>query len=87
MASKAQKLLQRLRQTKRGWSARDLHTILVNAGFEWRESGHRVYRHPVHRELGSYPIPREKDLAPQYARDVLRRVEEVERREDQQGGQ
>jgi hypothetical protein len=87
MASKAQKLLKRLQQTKRGWSARDLHTILVNAGFEWRESRHRVYRHPAYPDLGSYPIPRENDLAPQYARDVLRLVEEIKRREKQQGGQ
>lgn len=77
MTSKAQKLLQKLRDTKRGWNYRDLHTVLRGAGFEWRESKHRVYRHPEHPELGSYPIPRDDDLAPQYARDVERLVDAV----------
>ena len=77
MPSKATKLLTKLRQTKRNWDHGDLHTILKDAGFEYRESGHRVYRHPEFPELGSYPIPRDDGLAPAYAKDVLSLVEKV----------
>lgn len=86
MTSKAEKLLAKLREHRRGWGHRDLHTILKATGFEWRDSKHRVYRHPVHTDLGPYPIPRSDDLAPQYARDVLHCVEEVLQREADEGG-
>jgi len=79
VASKAEKLLQRLRDHKRNWDHGDLHTILKGHGFEWHESGHRVYYHPDFRELGAYPIPRSDGLPPAYAKDVLELVEKVER--------
>lgn len=77
MPSKAEKLLEQLRKNTRNWNHRDLHVILKGAGFDWRDSQHRVYRHPEFRELGSYPIPREDDLAPGYAKDVLQLVEKA----------
>lgn len=86
MVSKAQKLLGRLRETKRGWNYRDLHAVLVDAGFDFRDSGHRVYRHPEYPDLGSYPIPRGNDLAPGYARDVERLVDGVARRKKAEEG-
>lgn len=89
MTSKARKLLRKLRQTKRNWNCRDLTTILEGVGFEYRESKHRVFKHPVFPELGSYPIPRSDELAPDYAKDVLELAEEAirlyeERREENQ---
>lgn len=71
MAPRAKKLLDKLRQTKRDWSCGDLTTILESTGFEWRESGHRVFRHPEFTDLGSYPLPRATGLAPAYAKAVL----------------
>lgn len=77
MVSKARKLLEKLRETKRNWTCSDLTTILEGAGFEWRDSKHRVFRHSEFSDLGSYPIPRTDELAPVYAKDVLRCVEEA----------
>ena len=80
MVSKARKLLDRLEETRRNWSCGDLTTILQGAGFEYRDGGHRVFSHPIFTDLGSYPIPRSDDLAPAYAKDVLRCVHEAIRR-------
>lgn len=77
MVSKAKKLLDKLRQTKRNWNYKELTTILEGAGFEWRDSGHRVFRHPKFPEIGSYPIPRSDGLPPAYAKDVLKLVEDA----------
>ena len=77
MTSKERKLLDKLRQTRRNWSCGDLTTILQGTGFEWRDGKHRVFRHPEFPDLGSYPIPRSEGLAPAYARDVLRLVEDA----------
>lgn len=92
MSSKAKKLVEKLRRTKRNWSCGDLTDILESTGFEWRESKHRVFRHPEFPELGSYPIPRRNGLPPAYAKDVLGLVqgalalyqaqEEEEKKED-----
>ena len=79
MSSKGGKLLARLRIQKRNWNHNDLHVVLLEAGFEWHDSKHRVYRHPDFPELGSYPIPRSDGLAPQYAKDVLNLVEAARR--------
>ena len=88
MASKADKLLEKLRQTKRNWNHEHLHVILQSVGFGWRDSAHRVYRHPDFADLESYPIPRADGLAPQYAKDVLLLVEDVlERQKDAEDGE
>lgn len=78
MPSKAEKLLRKLRQTKRNWDFADLNTILKGAGFEWHDSKHRVYRHPEFPEIGSYPLPRSDGLPPAYAKDVLGLVKQAE---------
>lgn len=78
MPPKYEKLLAKLRQTKRNWSSGDLHTILKGVGFEWHDSKHRVYRHPDFPDLGSYPLPRGYDpLAPAYAKKVLELADSV----------
>lgn len=77
MTSKAQKLLDKLRKNRRNWSCGDLTTILKGTGFEWRDSKHRVFHHSEFPDLGSYPIPRSDELAPDYAKHVLRCVEEA----------
>lgn len=77
MVSKATKLLRKLRNRKRNWTCDELTTILEGVGFEYRESGHRVFKHPEFPELGSYPLPRSDELAPAYAKKVEELVDEA----------
>jgi predicted RNA binding protein YcfA (HicA-like mRNA interferase family) len=52
MASAAEKLLERMRQSKHGWGQDDLHQLYVGFGFAYRDKGkHRVYTHPRRPEL------------------------------------
>jgi len=52
MASAAQKLLDRMRQSKHGWGQDDLQALYKGFGFSWRDKGkHRVYTHPKYPEL------------------------------------
>ena len=50
--SKAEKILEKMKNSKHGWTADDLHTLYTGFGFEFREGGkHMVYFHPAHPEL------------------------------------
>ncbi len=52
MASAADKLLDRMRQSKHGWGMDDLQRLYVGFGFSYRDKGkHRMYTHPRHPEL------------------------------------
>lgn len=83
MPPKAEKLLQRLRETKRGFSDGDLWTILLYKGFRYRDGNHTVYEHPDHPDLTAV-IARGKELHPKYAKWVAYLVEELERRQAEQ---
>lgn len=48
----AERLLEKMRQTKHGWGYNDLDKLYQGFGFEYREGGkHVVYSHPKHRSL------------------------------------
>ena len=50
--SKAERLLSRMREAKSGWSAKDLESLYLGFGFEYREAkAHRFYFHPDHPQL------------------------------------
>ena len=47
-----EKLLQRMRATKAGWSNLDVHSLLSSFGFTYREATHgRLYSHPRYPQL------------------------------------
>lgn len=62
--SKAEKILEKMRNSKAGWTFNDLHTLYMGFGFECREGGkHVIYFHPDYPELratvarhGSLPV-------------------------------
>lgn len=52
MATAAEKLLERMRQSKQGWTFDDLEHLYIGFGFSYRDKGkHRVYTHPAHKGL------------------------------------
>jgi hypothetical protein len=76
VVSKVQKLLRRLRQTRRAWDEADLRKLLVGCGFRVYDAGHAVYEHEDYADL-TLTIPRRKDLPPVYAQRALRMIDEV----------
>jgi hypothetical protein len=78
--SKAEKLLERLSQTSRGFSDRDLWTILTSKGFRSREGNHTVYEHSEHPDLVTV-IPQGRELHPKYAKWVKGLLVELARRQ------
>lgn len=88
MASvRSQKLLARLGESKRNWSDDDLGTILISYGFRARKAKHgTLYKHPVYKEL-TIMIAKRKNLAPVYAREVERLLNELEERTSEGGSE
>ena len=75
-----ERLLSRLRSTRRNWTHRDLGKLLATAGFRAREGPHTMYSHSVYTDV-QVNIPRSDPVPPVYAQRVLRALEEVSRRE------
>lgn len=81
MASAAEKLLARMRQTKQGWGPDDLHAVYVGFGFMFREGAkHRVYIHCRYRDIRD-TVSRQGRLPIGYVRDLIKNVDEVLRRD------
>ncbi len=81
MASAAEKLLARMRQTKQGWGPDDLHTVYVGFGFTFREGAkHRVYIHGRYHDIRD-TVSRQGSLPIGYVRDLIKNVDEVLRRD------
>lgn len=52
MPTTAEKLRERMRASKQGWTADDLESLYEGFGFTYRDRGkHRVYSHPDHPRL------------------------------------
>jgi hypothetical protein len=69
--SSVERLLERMRRSKEGWSYVDLHQLYLGLGFEVREGGkHRVYIHPIFPELRA-TVTRSRSLARGYIQHAL----------------
>ena len=83
-----ERLLQRMRRSKSGWSADDLEKLYVGLGFECREGAkHRVYIHPKFPELRA-TVTRSRSLAKGYidhALGIAQRLEQLEAKHGKQG--
>jgi len=50
--SKAEKIFEKMKNSKHGWTPDDLHKVYTGFGFKFREGGnHTIYYHPDHPEL------------------------------------
>lgn len=78
--AEAEKLLERMRQTRFGWGQHDFRRLYRAYGFEVIEGKrHIVVRHPDHPDLNT-TVARHDELDPAYARTAVRLIEELLRR-------
>ena len=69
--SRAERLLERMRQSPHGWGADDVEDVLRYLGLRKRNSGHAVYGHPDYPDL-FFPVPRHERLASPYIRNLIK---------------
>lgn len=85
MASAAEKLLERMRQSKHGWGFSDLEALYVGFGFVYRDKGkHRVYTRPEHPELIG-TVARHRKLPIGYIQHAISLIDRLRALEDQGG--
>lgn len=73
----ASKLLERMRQSKYGWSQDDLHRVYLAHGFVFRAGAkHSVYVHPEFPELRA-TVARHGELPPGYVQHALKLIEKL----------
>lgn len=76
---KAEKLLEKMRNSKAGWGADDLHALYVGFGFEFREGGkHIIYIHPDFPELRA-TVARHNVLAIGYIQHAISLVDKLKK--------
>lgn len=81
-SGKTASLLERLKNTSRNWSQSDLGFLLSDHNFESRRGRHGIlFVHRVHRDL-IIMIANGNSLAPDYAQDVRKLLEELEVRKE-----
>jgi hypothetical protein len=77
----AEKLLERMRQSSRGWGPDDLHALYMGHGFRCREGAkHRIYihtRYPWIRDT----VTRHGKLPVGYVTDAVKKIDEVLRQD------
>lgn len=80
--AKAYKLLEKMRNSKVGWSIADLHTIYVGHGFDFREGGkHTIYIHSKFRELRA-TVARHNVLAVGYIKHAISLIDKLKELEE-----
>ena len=77
--SKADKLLERMRNSKYGWGADDLHALYVGFGFDYRQGGsHIIYIHPEFPELRA-TVARHGTLAVGYIQHAISLIDRLKK--------
>lgn len=77
--SQADKLRERMRQSKSGWGNEDLHKLYTGFGFTCRRGAkHDLYAHPIHKHLRA-TVSRSRDLPTGYIETALQLLDELER--------
>ena len=75
--SAAQKLLERMRNSPRGWNQTDFEHLFNGFEFQWREGKkHRIYIHTKFKDL-SISVPRHNSLKEWVARDSIKLIDEL----------
>jgi hypothetical protein len=77
--SAAQKLLERMRATRAGWSQKDFERLLTGFGFKPKGKKHDIYIHPRFPDL-RISVPRHNSLRDWVAEDAVKVVDELKSR-------
>ncbi len=76
--SKAEKLFERMKNTKHGWGPEDLHTLYTGYGFKSKEgSNHTIYYHPDFPELMA-TVARHTSLVVGYIQSAIKLITRLE---------
>jgi hypothetical protein len=77
MSQKAERLLERMKQTQAGWHPHDFHTLYLGFGFIMvRKSKHDIFFHPDFPQLRD-TIPRHGELAKPYTKAAVENIEKL----------
>lgn len=77
MTSKAQKLLERMKQSKAGWKRQDLAKLYTGFGFVISHGGsHDIVKHPDFPQLRT-TLPRHNFLAKTYVEFAIKLVDSL----------
>ena len=84
---KVDRLLERMRRSKAGWTFHDLETLYLGLGFEFDEGGkHRLYIHPKYPILRA-AVTRSRSLAVGYVDHAVKladKLKELEAKNSEQ---
>ena len=74
--NRAEKILERMRQTKGDWKPRDFRILYTGFGFEEEEgANHTLYTHPIHKIMAT--VARHTPLATGYAATAVKNIDKV----------
>ena len=77
VTSKAEKLLEKMRQSKSNWKRKDIETLYLGFGFIIKAGrNHDIVKHPEFPELRQ-TLPRHKKLAKGYVKDAVNLVDDL----------
>lgn len=79
MSRKAEKLLQKARQTKAGWSSDDLIKLYKGFGFEVRQArgSHVVISHPEYEGLTALVAVHAKEIGKAYVAKAIKNIDQA----------
>lgn len=83
--SQADKILEKMRNSKAGWGVDDLHALYVGFGFEFRQGGkHIIYIHPEFPELRA-TVARHGTIAIGYIQHAISLIDKLKKLREEAG--
>ena len=77
MPSRAEKLLERMRQSQSGWKQNNLISLYEGFGFEIRHGrSHDIITHPDYPELRE-TLPRHSKIAKVYVKNAIKLIDQL----------
>ena len=74
--SSSEDIFEGMKRIKNGWGEDDFHTLYTGYGFTCREGKHRIYIHPIYKDLRA-TVGRLKELATGYAQHAVKTIQKL----------